>query len=295
MKTSLDCIPCFVRQAADAIKMSSAKECEQQGLMKDTLRWMSYINLEQTPPAIVQLMHRRLREKMKTVDPYRAAKDQHNFLAKALTPAIKRHIEAAYDPLTMAVRYAITGNIIDLGAKNGMGLGDIYAELQFAHMKPIFGDMETFKKATSKAQNILYLADNAGEIFFDRLLIEQLSGVRITLAVRGAPVINDATRFDALEAGLEEIVEIIDNGSDAPGTLLGDCSAEFRRRFDKADMIIAKGQGNFESLSDEPRNIFFLFRVKCPIISQHSGFSMGAYVATNRSRQRDIAAERGFQ
>jgi len=155
--------------------------------------------------------------------------------------------------------------------------------------------METFKKACGQGQTILYLADNAGEIFFDRLLIEQLSGAKVTLAVRGAPVINDATRTDALAANLEDLVEIIDNGSDAPGTILNDCSAEFRRRFDEADMVIAKGQGNFESLSDEPRDIFFLFRAKCPVISLHSGFSVGSYVATNRSLYRNILAERDIQ
>ena len=99
------------------------------------------------------------------------------------------------------------------------------AELQSAPIQPIFGDMTAFKKAVTEAQTILYLADNAGEIFFDRLLIEQLTGARVTLAVRGMPVINDATREDALAAGLEEIAEIIDNGSDAPGTILQDCNA----------------------------------------------------------------------
>jgi damage-control phosphatase, subfamily I len=295
MKTSLDCIPCFVRQAADAVKISASSDNERQRLMRNVLQWLSEIDMYQSPPAISQIINRRVREILAMDDPYRAAKDSHNALAAALISSIRRRITTSFDPLTMAVRYAITGNIIDLGAKNGIGSGDIYAELQSAYMQPIFGDMEAFKKAISEAQTILYLADNAGEIFFDRLLIEQLSGGKVTLAVRGAPVINDATRFDALEAGLEEIVEIIDNGSDAPGTILSDCSAEFRRRFDKADMIIAKGQGNFETLSDVAHNIFSLHKTKCPIISAHTGFSVGSYVATNRSRHRDIAAERGFQ
>jgi len=113
----------------------------------------------------------------------------------------------------------------------------------------------------------MYLADNAGEIAFDRLLIEKISPERVTLVVRGAPVINDATLADAQAVGLDKIVEIIDNGSDAPGTILSDCSREFQRLYTDADLIIAKGQGNFETLNNEPGNLFFLFKVKCPLVA----------------------------
>ncbi len=295
MKSSIDCIPCFVRQAADAIRTTVPADENRMRLMRAILEWMGDIDLDASPPAAVQMIHRRLRSLLPTDDPYQMAKTRQNAFAARLIPSIRRRISESFDPLTMAVRYAITGNIIDLGAKNNVGWGDIYAELQSAPIQPIFGDMDAFSQAASKARTILYLADNAGEIFFDRLLIEHLKGTRVTLAVRGMPVINDATRADAQAAGLNDIAEIIDNGSDAPGTILNDCSVEFRRRFDEADMIIAKGQGNFESLSDEPRNIFFLFRIKCPVISCHSGFSMGTYVAANRFQHRDIPAERGLQ
>lgn len=289
MNMCLDCIPCFVRQAADAVRMSVSSEEEQSRLMHSVLAWLGGMDLNQTPPAASQMIHRRLRALLPEGDPYRAAKDRHNSLAASLMPSIRRRIAASFDPLAMAVRYAITGNIIDLGAKNSVGIGEIYAELQSAPMQPVFGDLEDLKKASLKARNILYLADNAGEIFFDRLLIEQLAGARVTLAVRGKPVINDATRFDAHAAGLEDIAEIIDNGSDAPGTILDDCSEDFRRRFDEAELIIAKGQGNYESLSSATRDIFFLFRTKCPVISRHSGFSVGTFVASNLSSGQSLA------
>jgi len=250
-------------------------------MMHEVLQWMAGLDLNQTPPAAAQIIHRRLRRLLPSDDPYRPAKDRQNKMAALLLPSIRRYVLFSPDPLTMAVRFAITGNIIDLGAKNKVGFGDIYAELQSAPFQPIFGNMETFKKAVSEARTILYLADNAGEIFFDRLLIEQLAGKRIMLAVRGAPVINDATLSDAQLAGMEDIAEVIDNGSDAPGTILEDCSSDFQRRFAKADLIIAKGQGNFESLAGRAHNIFFLFRAKCPVISLHSGFSVGSYVAAN--------------
>jgi uncharacterized protein with ATP-grasp and redox domains len=282
-----------VRQAADAVRLSVSSEEEQDRLMHNVLQWIGDIDLRQTPPAAAQMLHRRLRALLAVEDPYRTSKNRHNALAARLIPSIRRRIAAAVDPLTMAVRYAITGNIIDLGAKNNVGMGEVYAELQSAPMQPVFGDLEALKKAAGRARTILYLADNAGEIFFDRLLIEQFSGARVTLVVRGAPVINDATLPDAQAAGLEDIAEVMDNGSDAPGTLLHDCSPEFRRRFDEADMIIAKGQGNFESLSEGRREVFFLFRAKCPVISRHSGFTAGTYVATNRFERRKAAEERG--
>lgn len=285
MKTVLDCIPCFVRQAADAVRMSASSEVEQTRLMRHVLQWIGEVDPSQTPPAVSQMIHRRLRSLLPTNDPYRASKDRHNDLASRLMPSIRRRIAESFDPLTMAVRYAITGNIIDLGAKNGVGVGEIYEELQSAPIQPIFGKLETFKQTAARAKTILYLADNAGEIFFDRLLIERLAGSKVTLVVRGAPVINDATLYDANAAGLADIAEIMDNGSDAPGTLLGDCSEEFLRRFREAEMVIAKGQGNFESLSDEPREIFFLFRSKCAVISRHSGYSVGAYVAARRGAE----------
>jgi uncharacterized protein with ATP-grasp and redox domains len=295
MKMSLDCIPCFVRQAADAVRMSASSDEDRQRLMHNVLQWIAEVDLNQTPPAASQMIHRRLRGLLPTGDPYRATKDSQNEMAALLIPSIRKNISSSFDPLIMAVRYAIMGNIIDLGAKNNIGYGEIYAEMQSAPIQPIFGDITAFKKAVSEAKTILYLADNAGEIFFDRLLIEQLFDAKVTLAVRGTPIINDATLSDALAAGIDVIAEIIDNGSDAPGTILNDCNTKFHRHFNEADMVIAKGQGNFESLSDESREIFFLFRTKCPVISRHSGFCVGNYVAAHRFQGRDIPGERGVQ
>ena len=124
-----------------------------------------------------------------------------------------------------------------------------------------------FAQAAHKAQDILYLTDNAGEIVFDRLLIEQLPMDRITVAVKGSPIINDATRVDAETVGLTNMVSVIDNGSDAPGTMLEDCSRAFRDRFDRADLVVAKGQGNYETLSEVDKNIVFILKVKCPVIA----------------------------
>jgi uncharacterized protein with ATP-grasp and redox domains len=227
---------------------------------------------------LVQRIHRRLREIRGMEDPYRDAKDQQNRLAMSLLPELRAEIEACLDPLTMAVRMAIAGNVIDMGVYDNMTESIVREFVRQALTKPFVGDRIGFGKTVREAKSILYLTDNAGEIAFDRLLIEQLSPTRVTVAVRGGPVINDATMTDTRAVGLHEIVEIIDNGSDAPGTLLDDCSQEFNRRFTEADLILAKGQGNFETLNDTPGNIFFLFMAKCPVIAAHAGVPIGAHV-----------------
>ena len=135
---------------------------------------------------------------------------------------------------------------------------------------------------------ILYLTDNAGEIVFDRLLIEQLPAGKVVVAVRGAPVLNDAVRADAETADLPDVAPVVDNGSDAPGTILDDCSAEFRGRYAAADLVIAKGQGNYETLAEEDKNLYFLFTVKCPLVAGRVGEPVGRLVAR---RQRRILEE----
>ena len=247
--------------------------------MRVLLLWLSEMDMDASPPVVAQRIHRRLRELTGVDDPFRAAKEQQNRMALNFLHELKGEIETALDPLAMAVRLAIAANIIDLGAKTGLTNDDMLSELAKAVKEPVVGDMERFRQAVAREDHsILYLADNAGEIVFDRLLIEQLKPARVTLAVRGRPVINDATMTDAEAAGLHELVEVIDNGSDAPGTVLADCSPDFVRRFNQADMIIAKGQGNFETLSDEPYNIFFLFKAKCPVIADHIGLPLGTHV-----------------
>jgi len=278
MKATLDCIPCFIRQSLDVARMASPDIVLHEQMIRNVLLWMAQMNLEQPPPIMAQHLHRRLREITGVEDPYRIVKSLHYEMALSLLSELKAGIEAASDPLMMAVRLAIAGNIIDMGVNGNFTEIDLRRSIDQALTEPFIGDQNEFRQVLSKAHKILYLADNAGEIVFDRLLIEQLLPARVTLAVRGAPVINDATMADARAVGLHEIVEVIDNGSDAPGTILADCSQDFNRRFAEADLILAKGQGNFETLSDENRNIYFLFKAKCPVIAAHVGMPVGTHV-----------------
>ena len=283
MKTTVNCMPCFVRQALDAARRVSQDPAVHERIVRDVMRWAAEMDYALPPPVLAQRIHRRLRDITGVDDPYRTAKAQSNQMVLELLPELQDRIDTASDSLMMATRLAIAGNVIDLGAKTSVSSCDLRLAIEQALTTPLIGPQEAFRNAVAKATHILYLADNAGEIVFDRLLIERLAPERVTLAVRGFPVLNDATILDARDVGLTDIVETIENGSDAPGTLLEDCSENFRRYFNQADLIIAKGQGNFETLSRSSRDIYFLFKAKCPVISEHVGVSQGAYVLIQRS------------
>lgn len=278
MKTCLDCIPCFVRQALEAARFVTDEPALQEQVLREVLALVAKLDLRQSPPAVAQSIHRRLRELTGRDDPYAHVKDRFTRLAMELLPELRAKVRAARDPLTTAVRLAITGNVIDLGVDGALREEDVRHAVERTLSEPLVGDTAHLRRAIAQAESILYLADNAGEICFDRLLIEQLPTDEVTLVVRGGPVINDATLADARAAGLHEIVEVVDNGSDAPGTILGDCSAGFCQRYERADLVIAKGQGNFETLNEERRNIFFLFKVKCPVIEARAGQKLGTHV-----------------
>ncbi len=278
MKTTLDCVPCLIRQAIEASRLVALEPCLQECFVRDVLRWASEMDLDGPPPQLAQRIQRHLRELSRVEDPYRALKDQQNHLVLGLLPELQARLNAAPDPLGLAVRLAIAGNVIDLGVKVDLEESEVRQALEAALTETFVGDLEAFRQALAEARSILYLADNAGEIALDRLLIAQIGPDRVTLAVRGGPVLNDATRSDAQAVGLEGWVRLIDNGSDAPGTLLEDCSKAFRDQFRRADLILAKGQGNFETLSLAKGNLFFLFKAKCAVIADHAGVPLGAQV-----------------
>ena len=278
MKTLLECVPCFARQALDAVSEAVADPARRESLLRRLLLEIASGDWSDSPPAMAQRLHRSIRRKLDNPDPYRDVKARMNRMAASLVPAMRARIAAHPDPREAAVRVAIGGNLLDVGAKTQITAEDLPAHLETIWTQPLRGDLNGFFQAVARAHCILYLADNAGEIYFDRLLIERLPAEKITVFVRGFPVLNDATTEDADAAGLPELVPVLNNGSDAPGTLLEDCSDEFRGWFDRADLIIAKGQGNYETLSDVKKNIFFLFTVKCPLVATRVGEPVGSLV-----------------
>jgi uncharacterized protein with ATP-grasp and redox domains len=278
MNTYLDCIPCFLRQSLEAARNVTDEACVHEQILRDVLRMTAGLDFNRPPPFVGQAINRRLRELTGVKDPYQAAKRHFNRLAMDALPELRAAVRQAPDPLLAAATYAVAANAIDMGIASVCTTSEIRAALQGATREALLGDWVEFRSAVAGASDILYLADNAGEIVIDRVFIEELGPERVTVAVRGAPVLNDATVADAREVGLQDVVEVIDNGSDAPGTILADCSDSFRKRFIQADLIIAKGQGNFETLSSAEGNLVFLFKVKCPVIAGHVGLPLGTHV-----------------
>ena len=284
MRIYLDCISCFVRQALDAARLATDDEQVHKKVVARVLRMADDLDMSQSPPVIGQQIHRLIRELVGSDDPYYKVKKQFNSLALKLYPDLRKQIISSNDPLETAIRLAIAGNIIDFGAKSSLTESEVKETIAGSlsdYLNP--EQIMDFKNAVMEAEDILYLADNAGEIVFDHLLIEQLPIEKITVVVKGSPVINDATIEDANVVGLGRIVEVIDNGSDGPGTILETCSKDFLDRFENADLIIAKGQGNYETLSGIDKDIFFLLKVKCSVIAEDIGYKVGEMILHNNT------------
>lgn len=278
MKAFFDCIPCLIRQSLDSVRFQTCDEVVHERLLREILRLASEMDLRQSPPVMAQRIHRRIREFTGQSDPYREVKDRFNRLGLELYPTFKDFVDGSDNPIETAVRLVIAGNVIDFGANGQLRKAQVHEAVRQALSGPLDGDVKGLSRAVSRAKSILYLTDNAGEIVFDRLLIEHLPRAKVTAVVRGCPVLNDATTVDAEVAGLTELIEVIHTGSDAPGTVLDDCSQAFRQRFDEAQLIIAKGQGNYESLSEVDKDIYFLLKAKCPVIARDIGCQVDAMV-----------------
>ena len=285
MRTHLDCIPCFFKQALQAGRLAGADELTQKRIADELAREIPRFDLSLSPPEMGRAIYQIARKIAIHDDPYKEIKHKSNQLALGLLPKLREKVEASRDRLLTATELAIAGNVIDYGVKNSLeiereaenflnGNFDIHNK----YNKPIFAYRE-FRQALGKAGVVLYLADNAGETIFDRVLIEEIKRLSkksgIFYAVKDKPIINDALIDDALICGIDKVAQVISSGCDAPGTILGLCSRQFRAIYKDADLIISKGQGNFEALSSKDEPIYFLFRIKCTVVAMQLGCKVG--------------------
>ncbi len=275
MRTYADCYPCFLRQAIAAARYAESDEIQLHTIIKEVLAVLQAQSNGVSPPEIGAVVHRVIREVLGIEDPYQNEKRKSTEKALKIYPRLKA-IMREHTDLETAVRISIAGNIIDLGISNAFD--DLWETVQRVLYQPFaINDLDKFQEQLSYANRLFFIGDNAGETVFDRVLIESLH-IPVTYVVKGGPVLNDATREDAMDAGLDQCSTIIRNGSDAPGTVLSLCSKEFRKRFESAGLIIAKGQGNYETLSDAGSHVFCMLQVKCPVISHDIGVPTGSIV-----------------
>ncbi len=282
MKVHLDCIPCFLKQSLEAARMATNDEKTHEKVMKEILKHLENIDFEKSPPELSREVHRIIRTITKTKDPYKKVKNESNKTGEKIYKKLKRKVKNSDDPLITAIKLAIVGNVIDFGTMNRFNVDDM---IKYAFEREFDDrDYPLFKKELDKAKNILYLADNTGEIFFDKLLLEELKnmGKKITYVVKENPIINDALIDDVKEAGIDKIANVItcDNGQkiSTPGVVMKYTSDEFKKIFEASDIIISKGQGNYEGLSDVKRRVFFLLVAKCPLVANDIGSNVGKLI-----------------
>jgi len=272
MKTHLECIPCFIKQSLEAARMATEDSSLHEEVLKKVMKHLQNISFSDSPPELSREVHSIIRNVTRSQDPYKKVKNQSNEMAKKLYPHLKKLVNKADDTLLMAIKLAIVGNVIDFGTTNRFNVDEMIDNA--VKKEFVDEDYSRFKEVLKQSKTVLYLADNTGEIFFDKLLIEELSkkGKKIIYVVKANPIINDALTEDAMFAGIDKYATIIkgDIGQDksTPGIILKYASSEFLEHFDSADMVICKGQGNYESLNDSNREVFFLLMVKCPLVAQ---------------------------
>jgi len=285
MKTSLDCVPCFFTQALEAGRLAGASKATQKRIVERLTKAILKFSLKSPPPLMGRTLYKIVIEETKNKDPFYKVKQKSNKLALKIYPKLKKKVEQAKDRFLVAVELAIAGNIIDFGLSSSL---DVEKELKsflkgnfnidHKQKKGIFS-YHKFKKDIKAAKTILYIGDNAGEIVFDRVLIEEIKrswpDKQIVYAVRGKPIINDVLIEDAKVCGIDKSAKIVSSGSDAPGIIFKFCTPSFSKLFKKSDLVISKGQGNYEALSENKRPIYFLFRAKCPVAARDIGSGLG--------------------
>ncbi len=272
MKLDLECFPCFFKQINRTASLITDDKSKIKKIIDGFGCKLKEIGFDMTPPEAGVILYNMINEILKSKDPYKRIKDESIKLGLKLYPELKKSVERADDRLFEAIKISIAGNIIDFGAQEEF---DIHGELEKIKNESFeLKDYDIFREKLEKAKQILFIGDNAGETVFDKILLEELKN-KIIYAARGFPIINDATVEDAVNSGLDKIAKIITTGSDIPGVVIEKSSSEFKDYFYNSDIVISKGQGNYETLSNIDRDIFFLFKIKCSVVSKYLGFPIG--------------------
>lgn len=261
--------------------MTTSDERVHKQVLEEVMTYLQTLSFNCSPPEISREVHHIIRNVTRSKDPYKKVKDQANERAEKLFPHLRKLVKEAEDPMQMAVKLAIVGNVIDFGTMNRFNVQEMI-NTAIKNKEINQKSYKRFVNAVETAETILYIADNTGEIFFDKLLLEELREKQLVYVVRANPIINDVTQEDARFAGIDKFAEVVEadaeNNRSAPGMLLKYASPSFLERFQSADVVIAKGQGNYEGLSDVEREVFFLLLVKCPLVARDIGVEVGQMV-----------------
>jgi uncharacterized protein with ATP-grasp and redox domains len=278
MKLNLDCIPCFQRQALQAVRFISDDEKLHERVLREVAKKLLESNWDLTPPELAHQVHSIVKRITNEKDPYKKVKRESNDSVLKLYPELEEKVNQSRDPLRTAVRLAIAGNIIDFAVLQEFNLEETIREVLKKQF--VIDDYEKLKEKLKDAETLLFFVDNAGEIGLDKLLVEtfleQKKFEKIDFVVKGGPIINDATLEDAVYMGLDRLPnsEFLTISNGEAGTGPARSSQTVKKWIREHDLIISKGQGNYEGLS-EHNGLFFMLMVKCPIIASDLGVEVG--------------------
>ncbi|MBN1777739.1 MAG: DUF89 family protein [Clostridiales bacterium] len=275
MEVFLECLPCVLRGALEAAKMATDNEALRRRIMASAIELLGRYETYRSAPEIARAFHRIVKTRTGTGDPYARVKRRDMDTALLLLPKLERRLKQKDDRLYWALKAAATGNVLD----SAIGLTVDTSRLGEEFEKPFaVCDIDALEEQLKTAKTLLVIGDNTGETVFDGLLLSQFPDLKITYAVRDEPVLNDATVDDAVASGLDRYADILSTGCDVPGVLLEECSDEFLTIFHGADIVICKGQGNYETLSECPRGIYYLLKAKCPVMARVLGVELNDFV-----------------
>lgn len=291
MEASLECLECILRQTLRAARIAGDDVDKQRQALDGVAKEIPFMNLKRSPAELSLGAYQLVNQIYNTCDVYKAMKIEQNKMALCLENELEELVRKSTAPLATAIRLAAAGNIIDLGILQAHEINP-HEAIQHVLNGPLAIDhTELFLRDLEHCEELLYLLDNAGEIVFDKILIRELNKhTRVTAVVKGAPIINDACMEDAEQTGLTAICEVIDNGGPFIGTPVSLINPYLVKRMESADIIVGKGQGNYETVDDFNGNVYLLLKIKCEIVSRHSGAPLGsaAFISTRkRARNSD--------
>ena len=270
-----ECISCLLKSRLDFAPEDTPVEKKIEYMQK-VLRAISEMELHESAPIVVKVINEIQEEMFGVKEDFTDIKVYFNDLMMTKVPELQKNLETAEDSLKLAIQYAITGNYIDFGAMNHVDETILQKYIEDAKNVAVNEtEYEALQKDISEAKNIVYLTDNCGEIVLDKLLMAEIvkrnPNAKVTAVVRGADVLNDATVADAAQVRLEEVAEVMGNGSGIAGTFLDDISDEAKELLNNADVILAKGQANFETMQECGLNVYYIFMCKCEMFAKRFG------------------------
>ena len=290
MEATLDCLECILAQSLRAARVATTDPDLQRRILDSVTRKIPGMDLRRSPAELSLAAYDIAAAVTGNVDPYKALRFAQNEAALRLEPELRARVRESKEPLVTALHLSAAGNIIDLGVQH-QGEIDVRAAIeQVMHERFAIDHTEAFLESLACSKDLVFLLDNAGEIVFDKILIEELLlHTPVTAVVKAKPIINDVLMEDAEQVGLTRVCEVVDNGGGFVGSPLDLVPSSFVERLRRADLIVGKGQGNYETVDVFPGDVFLILRAKCEVIAQHMGVQYGQ-VALISTRVRRHAA-----